>query len=53
MLIILQVVVWPENRKCDQKWLLENIKGAAGVLVMMTEPVWSSPVVLLNLFSSG
>lgn len=35
----IQVVVWPENRKCDQKWLSENIKGAAGVLVMMTEPI--------------
>ncbi|KAF8067529.1 D-isomer specific 2-hydroxyacid dehydrogenase [Lyophyllum atratum] len=35
----LDVVVWPENCVADRKWLLENIHGAIGVLVMMTEKV--------------
>ncbi|GLB39358.1 putative D-isomer specific 2-hydroxyacid dehydrogenase, NAD binding domain [Lyophyllum shimeji] len=35
----LDVVTWPENRVVDRNWLLQNIPGALGVLVMMTEKV--------------
>lgn len=30
--------MWPENRGCDKEWLLENIEGAAGVLVLGMVP---------------
>ncbi|KAF8875238.1 hypothetical protein BD779DRAFT_1629953 [Infundibulicybe gibba] len=35
----LDVIVWPEDRRCDRKWLLEQLPGAAGVVVMLTEKV--------------
>ncbi|KAH7921567.1 hypothetical protein BV22DRAFT_1049529 [Leucogyrophana mollusca] len=35
----LDLVVWPEDRACDRAWLLENIQGAAGVIVMLTDKV--------------
>ncbi|KAI0674560.1 hypothetical protein C8Q78DRAFT_1015564 [Trametes maxima] len=35
----LEVVTWPHNSACDRKWLLENIPGASGVLVMLSEKV--------------
>ncbi|KAJ7077182.1 D-isomer specific 2-hydroxyacid dehydrogenase [Mycena epipterygia] len=35
----LDVVLWPEDRGCDRSWLLENIKGAAGVLVLLPDTV--------------
>ncbi|KAH9948011.1 hypothetical protein B0H21DRAFT_288589 [Amylocystis lapponica] len=36
----LEVVAWPSQTKpCDRKWLLENIVGATGVLVMLSEKV--------------
>ncbi|KAF9460296.1 D-isomer specific 2-hydroxyacid dehydrogenase [Collybia nuda] len=35
----LDLVLWPEDRVADRSWLLENIPGAAGVLVMITEKV--------------
>ncbi|OBZ77372.1 Glyoxylate reductase/hydroxypyruvate reductase [Grifola frondosa] len=35
----LEIVLWPENRVCDRKWLLENIAGATGVLVMLSEKI--------------
>ncbi|KAK0477921.1 D-isomer specific 2-hydroxyacid dehydrogenase [Armillaria novae-zelandiae] len=28
-----EVVVWPEDSSCDRAWLLEQVKGAAGVLL--------------------
>ncbi|KAJ7185906.1 hypothetical protein C8R46DRAFT_1062038 [Mycena filopes] len=31
----IEVVLWPEDRSCERSWLLENIKGAAGVLVLL------------------
>ena len=34
-----KVIVWPEEAVCDRKWLLENISGANGVLVMLSEKV--------------
>ncbi|EKM56475.1 uncharacterized protein PHACADRAFT_253620 [Phanerochaete carnosa HHB-10118-sp] len=33
----LELVVWPEDRPCERKWLLENIPGAIGVVVMLSE----------------
>jgi len=35
----LNVVLWPEDRVCDRKWLLENVQGASGVLVMLSEKI--------------
>ncbi|EIW55556.1 uncharacterized protein TRAVEDRAFT_50042 [Trametes versicolor FP-101664 SS1] len=36
----LEVIAWPhENKPCDRKWLLENIPGAYGVLVMYFDKV--------------
>ncbi|KAI0074971.1 hypothetical protein K474DRAFT_1763732 [Panus rudis PR-1116 ss-1] len=35
----LDVVVWPEDRGCDRQWFLENIKGATGALVMLSEKI--------------
>ncbi|KAK0452098.1 uncharacterized protein EV420DRAFT_691761 [Desarmillaria tabescens] len=32
-----EVVVWPEDSSCDRNWLLEQVKGAAGVLLMFPE----------------
>ncbi|KAJ7060869.1 hypothetical protein C8F01DRAFT_1141118 [Mycena amicta] len=33
------VVLWPEDRSCPRPWLLENIKGAAGALVLLGDKV--------------
>lgn len=35
----LEIVVWPEDRSCEQSWLLEKITGAAGVIVMSSEKI--------------
>ncbi|KAH8116205.1 hypothetical protein DFH11DRAFT_1688303 [Phellopilus nigrolimitatus] len=35
----LDVIVWPEDRKCERSWLLENVSGATGLIVMFGEPV--------------
>ncbi|TBU61061.1 hypothetical protein BD310DRAFT_813704 [Dichomitus squalens] len=35
----LDVVVWPHNSACERKWLLENARGASGILVMLSEKV--------------
>ncbi|KAJ7430516.1 hypothetical protein B0H11DRAFT_927769 [Mycena galericulata] len=35
----IEIVVWPEDRACERAWLLENIKGAAGVLVLLQDMV--------------
>ncbi|KAJ6583068.1 hypothetical protein DFH09DRAFT_1145240 [Mycena vulgaris] len=35
----IDVVLWPEDRVCERRWVLENIKGAAGVLVLLPEAV--------------
>ena len=37
-----KVVIWPEDRIVDRNWLLQNISGAAGVLLMLTEKVTKS-----------
>ncbi|KAH7909883.1 D-isomer specific 2-hydroxyacid dehydrogenase [Hygrophoropsis aurantiaca] len=36
----LDLVVWPEDRACDRAWLLDNITGAAGVIVTLTDKIW-------------
>ncbi|KAJ7634459.1 hypothetical protein FB45DRAFT_908957 [Roridomyces roridus] len=35
----LDLVVWGEDSACTRAWLLENIKGATGVLVLLQEMV--------------
>ncbi|KAJ7153031.1 hypothetical protein C8R43DRAFT_1087783 [Mycena crocata] len=35
----IEIVLWPEDRSCTRTWLLENIPGAAGVLVLLSEAV--------------
>ncbi|KAH7882400.1 hypothetical protein F5I97DRAFT_1909920 [Phlebopus sp. FC_14] len=35
----LNLVVWTEDRACDRRWLLDNIPGATGVIVMLTDKV--------------
>ena len=37
----LQIVTWPEDRRCERSWLLEKIVGANGVIVMPMEKVHS------------
>ncbi|KII91336.1 hypothetical protein PLICRDRAFT_38082 [Plicaturopsis crispa FD-325 SS-3] len=34
-----ELVTWPENRACSKEWLFDNIPGAAGLLVMMSDKV--------------
>ncbi|KAE9388187.1 hypothetical protein BT96DRAFT_947810 [Gymnopus androsaceus JB14] len=34
-----QVVLWAEDRVCERTWLLENIKGAAGIVIVFSELV--------------
>lgn len=33
----LEIVLWPEDRPCERRWLLENIPGATGVVVMLSD----------------
>ncbi|KAI0036229.1 hypothetical protein K488DRAFT_41696 [Vararia minispora EC-137] len=33
----LEVVLWPEDRVCDRSWLLENVPGSTGLIVLFTE----------------
>ncbi|KAJ7735729.1 hypothetical protein B0H16DRAFT_127262 [Mycena metata] len=35
----IEVVLWPEDRSCERSWLLDNIRGAAGVLVLLGDKV--------------
>jgi len=35
----LELIIWPHQTACDRKWLLENIKGAAGIVVMLSDKV--------------
>ncbi|OCB89117.1 hypothetical protein A7U60_g3716 [Sanghuangporus baumii] len=35
----IELVVWPENRPCDRTWLLDNVTGAEGVALMLSEKV--------------
>jgi len=35
----LQIVAWPEDRVCERSWLLDNVAGVAGAIVMPTEKV--------------
>ena len=36
--------MWPEDRKCERSWLLENIPGASGVILMLSEAVSGFPI---------
>jgi len=33
------LVIWPQDCICDRNWLLENVEGAVGLLVMLTDKV--------------
>jgi hypothetical protein len=35
----LQIVAWPEDRKCERDWLLEKVAGATGIIVMLSDKV--------------
>ncbi|USP76172.1 uncharacterized protein yc1106_03446 [Curvularia clavata] len=35
----LEIVQWQSEKPCDRSWLLENVKGASGILVMLTDKV--------------
>ncbi|KAI5984569.1 hypothetical protein EDC04DRAFT_2914255 [Pisolithus marmoratus] len=35
----LDLVVWPDDRGCDRTWLLDNIPGSTGLVVMLTDKV--------------
>ncbi len=43
MYMKLQIVAWPEDRKCERSWLLEKIAGATGVIVMLFDKVLCVP----------
>ena len=34
-------MVWPEDRACERSWLMENIVGATGAIVMLADKVRS------------
>jgi len=35
----LEIVAWPEDRKCERGWLLEKIAGATGAIVMLSDKI--------------
>ncbi|KAI6158552.1 D-isomer specific 2-hydroxyacid dehydrogenase [Pisolithus thermaeus] len=35
----LDLVVWPHDRGCDRTWLLDNVPGSSGLVVMLTDKV--------------
>ncbi|KAL5117847.1 hypothetical protein ACEQ8H_004165 [Pleosporales sp. CAS-2024a] len=35
----LEIVQWNSEKPCDRSWLLENAKGATGILVMLSDQV--------------
>ncbi|EMD95591.1 hypothetical protein COCC4DRAFT_122770 [Bipolaris maydis ATCC 48331] len=35
----LEIVQWQSEKPCDRSWLLQNVKGATGILVMLTDKV--------------
>ncbi|KAF7320820.1 hypothetical protein HMN09_00168500 [Mycena chlorophos] len=35
----IDLVCWPEDRFCDRAWLLHNVKGATGVIVLLGDAV--------------
>ncbi|EIM81974.1 uncharacterized protein STEHIDRAFT_161329 [Stereum hirsutum FP-91666 SS1] len=35
----IELVTWPEDRACERQWLLDNIPGASGIIVMLTDKV--------------
>ncbi|KAH8998166.1 hypothetical protein EDB92DRAFT_1838312 [Lactarius akahatsu] len=35
----LEIVAWPEDRKCDRSWLLDNVAGATGAIVMLSDKI--------------
>jgi hypothetical protein len=35
----MEVILWPEDKECDREWMLENVKGVDGMLVMLSDNV--------------
>jgi len=35
----LQIVAWPEDRHCERSWLLDNVAGATGAIVMPSDKI--------------
>ncbi|KAL6161532.1 hypothetical protein ACJQWK_08472 [Exserohilum turcicum] len=35
----LEIVQWRSEKPCDRSWLLQNVKGASGMLVMLSDKV--------------
>ncbi|KAF7326294.1 hypothetical protein MKEN_00482600 [Mycena kentingensis (nom. inval.)] len=35
----IDVVLWPEDANCERGWLLENVKGATGLVVLLGDKV--------------
>ncbi|KAL0957946.1 hypothetical protein HGRIS_000127 [Hohenbuehelia grisea] len=35
----LDIVTWPHDRPCERAWMLENVPGATGIVVVFGEPV--------------
>ncbi|KAK9894695.1 glyoxylate reductase [Cystobasidium minutum MCA 4210] len=33
----IDAITWPEDSPCDRQWLLENVKGASGILCMLND----------------
>ncbi|KAF2277320.1 uncharacterized protein EI97DRAFT_493282 [Westerdykella ornata] len=33
----LEIVQWKSDQPCDRSWLLENVKGASGILLMLSD----------------
>jgi len=34
-----QIVLWKEDRPASREWIVENLKQASGILVMLTDKV--------------
>ncbi|KAI0263053.1 D-isomer specific 2-hydroxyacid dehydrogenase [Gloeopeniophorella convolvens] len=35
----LEIVAWPEDRKCERSWLLDKVAGATGAIVMLSDKI--------------
>ena len=39
LIFAIQIVLWPENSQAPRNWVLENIPGARGILLLITDPI--------------
>ncbi|TFK41674.1 hypothetical protein BDQ12DRAFT_765206 [Crucibulum laeve] len=49
----IELLVWPEQSKCDPKWLLNNIPGASALLVMVTDKAPGPNLRIVSTMSVG